>query len=147
ALALATMPSAKWMAYLTPTLDIFGQRVLRYQIGGAGDDHAFWKKNLPDDVENIETALASLVPGPSVSLPWPPARELPPLARRGGEATPQVAKPTSTTQPPPPGPATGPGGAPTPQTLRALSTPSPARQSGVLVDAFTLWYPLGFPSD
>ncbi len=70
AIALSTVPTKEWVAYLSPTLDIFGQRILRYQIGGHGDDHAFWKKSLAADLATLETALSGMVPGPMVSIPW-----------------------------------------------------------------------------
>lgn len=84
ALALAAMQPTQWMPYLSPTLDIFGQRVLRYQIGGAGDDHAFWKKDLARDIGAVESGLGTLVPGPMICLPWPGDRVLPLLGPQSG---------------------------------------------------------------
>lgn len=83
-LGLSGVEAARWLAYLAPTLDIYGQRVTRYQLGGAGGDHAFWRKDLAMDAETIEAALATLVPGPMIALPWPADRGLPRLARPSG---------------------------------------------------------------
>lgn len=80
-LGLAGVEASKWLTYLAPTLDIYGQRVTRYQLGGAGTDHSFWRKNLATDAEQLEAALAKLVPGPMIALPWPADRGLPTLER------------------------------------------------------------------
>lgn len=69
-LALADVPGRDWVAYLLPTLDIFGQRISRFQLGGVGDDHAFWKRDLAGRLSAIERTLSGMVPGPSVSIPW-----------------------------------------------------------------------------
>lgn len=79
ALALAGVSTSDWVPYLSPTLDIFGQRVLRYQFGGTGNDHAFWKRTLAPDLATLDSALSSLVPGPTISIPWIGDRAWPPF--------------------------------------------------------------------
>lgn len=70
ALALGSMDRRDWMSYLMPTLDIFGQRLTRYQVGGTGDTHGVWRANLAGDLDGIRGALATMVPGPTITLPW-----------------------------------------------------------------------------
>lgn len=75
ALALAGVPDKDWVPYLVPTLDIFGQRVTRFQIGRISDDHAFWKKDLRGSVRSIDRTLSGMVPAPMLSIPWQADRQ------------------------------------------------------------------------
>lgn len=127
ALSLAAIDPNLWMGYLTPTLDIFGQRVSRYQIGRTGLDHAFWKKNLTGDVQAMEGALATLVPGPMISIPWSADRVLPGLGRPAVSPGPGKAPPDGAAQP-------------------QDTTLSISPQTGTLVDGLSVWFPAGFPA-
>lgn len=149
ALSLAAIDPNAWMSYLTPTLNIFGQRVLRYQLGRTGVDHAFWKKDLAQEVQAMEGAIATLVPGPLITVPWSADRVLPSLARPSSAAQPTTpSAPTPAVAPATPaGAEGGDGSAPTSPTMIAPAAPlmlSP--QTGTLVDALTVWYPAGFPA-
>ncbi len=58
-----------WKGFLEPALDKLGQRVRRWQVGRAGDDRAFWKKDLSGDVARVGSALSRTVAGPVVVVP------------------------------------------------------------------------------
>jgi hypothetical protein len=78
-----------WMPYAAPMLEHFGPRISHWQVGQAGDDLAFWRKDLPHDVTAMTDALGRLVPGPVITIPtlagrqWPKSRRTP-----GGGAAP-----------------------------------------------------------
>ncbi len=58
-----------WKVFLEPALDKLGQRVRRWQVGRAGDDRAFWKKDVTGDVARVGSALSRTVAGPVVVVP------------------------------------------------------------------------------
>lgn len=55
---------------LDPFLDKFGQTVEQWQVGGVGDDSAFWERRLPERLTALERIVARLVPGPLLGLSW-----------------------------------------------------------------------------
>ncbi len=70
ALTALGMDQKAWLPYLLPLLDRYGQMVQRWQVGRAGDP----PPRTPDAaaaLARFESALAKLVPGPTVALPWP----------------------------------------------------------------------------
>lgn len=67
-MALASDPR-HWMPYLGAMMDKYGQRVGRWELGGSGDDAAFWRRSLESDVRAASRALSSLVSGPVIVLP------------------------------------------------------------------------------
>lgn len=141
-LSLATIDSRQWLPLLAPMLDVFGQRVLRYQFGGLGDDHAFWKKDLGTPIALMESALATLVPGPVISVPWN-ADRVAPAALRPTPAELAAAAAAAAAQSAP-----APAGEPasTDPVRRTLATPLQAMpQAGRLIDGLTLLYPASFP--
>ncbi|MBC7834651.1 MAG: hypothetical protein H7Y88_06060 [Phycisphaerales bacterium] len=80
-LALADHDPALWQHILTPLLERYGQRIVRWQIGPTGSDAAFWRRSLSTDLATFHSILQSLVPGPTIVLPWRAdlsARALPP---------------------------------------------------------------------
>ncbi|HMN41612.1 MAG TPA: hypothetical protein PKE29_12260 [Phycisphaerales bacterium] len=83
ALAMAALEWTAWFPYVEPALDVFGQRILRYQLGHASDVHAM-KRDPRAGVENFERNIARLVPGPRIALPWRGAQALPAVERTGG---------------------------------------------------------------
>jgi hypothetical protein len=83
-LAMAGLEWTKWFPYVEPALDVFGQRVLRYQLGHATDVHAM-KRDPRGGVESFERVISRLVPGPRITLPWRSDRELP-MIERGAPA-------------------------------------------------------------
>ncbi len=139
ALSLAAIDPNAWMGYLAPTLDIFGQRVSRYQLGRTGLDHAFWKKDLAGDTQAMEGALAAMVPGPMISIPWSADRALPGLGRPSPSARP---RPSGSQAPV----ATAQGSSAGAKPEHAEAPLSFAPQTGTLVDGLTVWYPAGFPA-
>lgn len=69
ALGWAEKDPAAVVAYLEPTLDIYGQRLLRYQLGPVGDVHAP-RRNLSAALSPFERGISRLVPAPMLSLSW-----------------------------------------------------------------------------
>jgi hypothetical protein len=72
--------AAPWAKVIEPTLDVYGQRILRYQIGATGD-HRFSGRAPEPGAKALEHELAKMVPGPEIAL-----------ARSADEAAPEVAK-------------------------------------------------------
>ncbi|MEZ6232639.1 MAG: hypothetical protein R3B68_00465 [Phycisphaerales bacterium] len=61
---------ATWSAYLDPLLDRFGQSVRRWQVGAAGDESATGSASFEDNLRAAGAAIARLVPGPVLVVPW-----------------------------------------------------------------------------
>ncbi|MEQ8770826.1 MAG: hypothetical protein RIB60_10000 [Phycisphaerales bacterium] len=59
-----------WGATLDPFFDRFGQRVRRWQIGSPEVGWQSGSGAFAADLNDVALALASLVPGPIVSVPW-----------------------------------------------------------------------------
>jgi hypothetical protein len=81
---------AALLSLLEPTLDVFGQRVLRYQAGrlsgvvsAGGGAGTGLKRDVSAGVSGLERAIARLAPGPMIALPWR-ADVAPPRAGRVG---------------------------------------------------------------
>jgi hypothetical protein len=83
-LALAGIEPDRWMPFLQPLLDRYGQRLTRWQIGRTGTDGAFWHTDLVAAAEKFGAQLATLVPGPRVGIPWRAEYELPDGVPGGG---------------------------------------------------------------
>lgn len=56
--------------YLGAMLSKFGQRIRRWQLGRTGDNEAFWRPDLAEEVRTVESMFARLVPRPEITLPW-----------------------------------------------------------------------------
>ncbi len=69
---------ATWGPFLDPILERFGQRVRRWQVGGASDQRAMSSKSLEADLLGADRALSVLVPAPVLSVPWRVGSELRP---------------------------------------------------------------------
>lgn len=143
ALAMASNPPTAWLPYLSPTLDIHGQRVRRFQLGAVGDEHVF-RSELAKPLSSFERTIARLVPGPILALPWRSDQSLPRVDRveasaenpTTGTATKPVAKPV-----------TNPGAQPGPDRNDPVFPKLPDIQfTGPVIDALTLVYPSGFPA-
>ncbi|TVQ59676.1 MAG: hypothetical protein EA379_10270 [Phycisphaerales bacterium] len=67
---------APWEGHLHDALSRFGQRVRRWQLGATGDDGAYWRPGLKEELARVERELSRLVPGPVVTLPWSPAQPI-----------------------------------------------------------------------
>ena len=61
-----------WGPVLLPILDRYGQRIDRWQLGAIGDRRPTERDDLPEQTPAADAALATLVPGPIVTLPWTP---------------------------------------------------------------------------
>lgn len=85
ALRLAESDPKAWMPLLDPALDVFGQRVLRYQLGRANDER-FLSADATRGATNFEHAIARLVPGPMISIPWRADYPPPQLSRAADPA-------------------------------------------------------------
>lgn len=79
--------SADWKPYLAPILDAHGQSVRRWQIGREGDDRAFWRAALNDDVSKLSSEFSAFVAAPIIDLPWRIDRATEALPTRGVSAT------------------------------------------------------------
>jgi hypothetical protein len=80
ALAMGALDWQTWFPYLEPALDVFGQRILRYQLGHSMDEHAL-KRDPRAGLENFERNVSRLVPGPQIALPWRADHPLPTVDR------------------------------------------------------------------
>jgi len=70
--AMLALPEQSWSPYLLPMLDRFGERVHRWVIGATGGTGTFRRADLTGDLQAATEALAALVPGPIVAIPWRP---------------------------------------------------------------------------
>ncbi|MBL8760414.1 MAG: hypothetical protein JNL50_03845 [Phycisphaerae bacterium] len=84
-----------WKPYLSPILNAHGPRVRRWQVGRTGDDRAFWRGGLVDDVARLSSEFSSFVAAPVVDLPWRIDRAIESIPGKGVSAT-VVAPWTST---------------------------------------------------
>lgn len=57
-----------WGVYAAPAMEKLGPRVQRWQVGRAGSDAAFWRSGLTADITAASKAIATLAPGPRVSV-------------------------------------------------------------------------------
>ncbi|HVU65011.1 MAG TPA: hypothetical protein VHC70_13605, partial [Phycisphaerales bacterium] len=115
ALGMAALDPAIWGAFVEPTLDALGQRILRYQLGHTDDTHAL-RRPAGAGLEGFEVFSARLVPGPKIALPWRADYTFPSFQRSAGAKV-DSGRPNS------------------------ASNVAP----GPLVDAMPTIYPLGFP--
>lgn len=70
-LAVFTHPESAWGPYLLAFLDKYGQSVQHWQIGLPGGPATPRWSAVAVNLDRAEKVLASLVPGPVVSVPWP----------------------------------------------------------------------------
>lgn len=85
--AALSSEGSDWKPFLAPILDAHGQSVRRWQIGRAGDDRAFWRAALNDDVTRLSSEFSSFVAAPVIDLPWRIDRAIEALPSRGVSAT------------------------------------------------------------
>lgn len=114
AIGLSTRDAMAWRPYLDPTIDVYGQRILRYQVGRFGDQNIV-RQNAAPGLQNAERIISRLVPGPKMILPWRADHGLPSFERSANEPV-DSGKPNS---------------------------PSNV-SSGPLLDGVTMQFPLGF---
>lgn len=76
AIGLSARDASAWQPYLDPTLDVFGQRVVRYQVGKFGDESVL-RQDPTAAIANVRTFVSRLVPGPRIVLPWRADRSMP----------------------------------------------------------------------
>lgn len=124
-----------WDLYLRPTLDRYGQRILRYQLGWAGREELFHQPGLDAALTGFERSVSRLVPGPRMTIGWR-ADQARPAARR-------VDDEALTTAPSGASPGTA---SDDPATQAARRRAHIRKPTGALIDAVTLLYPASFPS-
>lgn len=83
AVGMAARSQSAWAPYLQPTIDTFGQRLTRYQLGGVGDPHVLRRDPAPP-LAALESVLERLVPDPHLSLTWWADHDPPTIARPAG---------------------------------------------------------------
>ncbi len=59
-----------WLPYLSKTLNVFGERVRRWQLGPTGGESALGRSGLQSDLEMIRKKLRTQIPRPVLVLPW-----------------------------------------------------------------------------
>lgn len=69
-----------WAPFMEPILDVYGQQILRYQLGHSGDTHAIRRDPTPG-TESFERSISRLVPGPRILLPWRADHPIPLITR------------------------------------------------------------------
>jgi len=99
-LAMLAGEPAIWLRSLTPILSVYGERVLRWQIGHTAGDEAVRtaRVNRPDtndqpdtaetlsrQLEGAADAIRDLVPSAQLVLPWPADHTLEPLLNATGQ--------------------------------------------------------------
>ena len=67
---LARHAPGQWFEPLATLLDLFGQRLLRYQIGPTGTDAWFWDSDPAGALQLYRDRLAKVIPGPAIGVPW-----------------------------------------------------------------------------
>lgn len=80
ALGLCSTDPAGWAPLLESTLDVYGQRIVRYQLGAVGTARIFGAEVAPG-VSAFERAVSRLVPGPRIVVPWRADRDFSAVAR------------------------------------------------------------------
>lgn len=85
AIGLSSRDASAWQPYLEPTLDVFGQRVVRYQVGRFGDESVL-REDPGAGIANVRALVSRLVPGPRIVLPWRADRSPPVLGPMGVQA-------------------------------------------------------------
>lgn len=73
-------PAASWLPYLEPTLDVYGQRAVRYQLGRLG--HPVSSTDLAPALSALRAGTARFVPEVHLSVPWRADTPLPPMRAR-----------------------------------------------------------------
>ncbi len=79
-LGMCEHDSKTWAPFMEPILDVFGQQILRYQLGHTGDTHAM-RRDPTLGTESFERSIARLVPGPRILLPWRADHPIPLITR------------------------------------------------------------------
>ncbi|MBL8746738.1 MAG: hypothetical protein JNK58_10330 [Phycisphaerae bacterium] len=59
-----------WVPYLSKTLNVFGERVRRWQLGPTGSESAIGRPALKSDLDAIRRKLRTQIPRPVLVLPW-----------------------------------------------------------------------------
>lgn len=80
ALGMCEHDPKTWAPFMEPMLDVFGQQILRYQLGITGDTHAM-RRDPTLGVETFERSISRLVPGPRILLPWRADHPIPMITR------------------------------------------------------------------
>lgn len=86
ALGMCEHDPKTWVPYMEPMLDVFGQQILRYQLGRTGDTHAM-RRDPTLGAETFERSISRLVPGPRIVLPWRADHPIPTITRSSGPGT------------------------------------------------------------
>jgi len=73
---LARLAPERWAIPLSRLLDLFGQRLLRYQVGPTGTDSWQWDRDPASALQLYRDTLAKVVPSPLVGVPWPAGADL-----------------------------------------------------------------------
>lgn len=63
-------PNDPWMPYLSKTLNVFGERVRRWQLGPTAGESALGRAGLTMELESIRKKLRTQIPRPVLVLPW-----------------------------------------------------------------------------
>ncbi|WP_432797011.1 hypothetical protein [Poriferisphaera sp. WC338] len=69
-LELLQKPEAIWRPYLAPMMMRLGQRISGWQVGGSDSPDAFYYRDLPSVLKDVERKLRSLAPQPNMVVPW-----------------------------------------------------------------------------
>lgn len=79
-LGLASLNPDAWLPHILPTIDAFGQRISKYQLGSTSSAPGFPATDPADAIGPFRDAVGRLVPAPEVALPWRADHELPDLS-------------------------------------------------------------------
>lgn len=69
-LLLTDHPEAVWLAMVQPLLDVFGQRIPRWQVGAVPSLPTWSEQDLGARLKKFRTVLERTCPGAKLSLPW-----------------------------------------------------------------------------
>lgn len=70
AMVLADHPDSAWLPFLQPLLDVYGQRITRWQIGIAPAIPSWGGPELSRRLSKLRDALERSIPDPRIALPW-----------------------------------------------------------------------------
>lgn len=70
AMVLADHPDSAWLPFLQPLLDVYGQRITRWQIGIAPAIPTWGGPELSRRLSKLRDALERSIPDPRIALPW-----------------------------------------------------------------------------
>lgn len=70
AMVLADHPDSSWLPFLQPLLDVYGQRITRWQIGIAPAIPTWGGAELSRRLSKLRDALERSIPDPRIALPW-----------------------------------------------------------------------------